>query len=77
MHIKPLLFGRIARVLVGIGTFFVIWFIGPQKLTMIGSLALVFLGVSFIVGGITGNPGCEITAIPNLFFPNDKQLHCS
>lgn len=77
MHIKPLLFGRIARIMLGIGTFFVIWFIGPQKLTMFGSLALIFLGVSFFVGGIMGNPGCEITAIPNLFLSKEKRLHCS
>jgi len=77
MQIKPLLLGRIARVLFGIGTFFAIGLIGPQKLTLFGSLALIFLGVSFFVGGIMGNPGCEITAIPNLFLSKKKRLHCS
>lgn len=77
MHIKPLFFGRTARIFVGIGSFLAIWIIGPQQLTLFGTLALVFLGISFVVGGITGNPGCEITAIPNLFLPEKKQLHCS
>lgn len=77
MHIKPLFFGRIARIFVGIFSFLAIWVIGPQKLTIYGSLALIFLGVSFLVGGITGNPGCEITAVPNLFLPEEKKLHCS
>ncbi len=77
MHIKPLLFGRIARVLSGIGMFFVVWLITPQKLTLFGSAALMFLGVSLFVGGIMSNPGCEITAIPNLFLSNEKKLHCS
>lgn len=77
MHIKPLFFGRIARIIVGIGSFLAVWLIGPQKLTMLGSAALIFLGVSFFIGGITANPGCEITAIPNLFLSDEKQLHCS
>lgn len=77
MHFKPLLFGRLARVMFGIGLFVAIWMIDPQKLTVWGTSTLIFLGVSFLVGGIMGNPGCEITAIPNLFLSKKKRFHCS
>ena len=48
---KPLLFGRLSRVLFGMGTFAVIVFVGPEQLTLWGTVALGLLGVSFLVGG--------------------------
>ena len=77
MHLKPLLFGRLTRVLFGIGTFVVIGIVGPSQLTFWGTLALILLGVSFVVGGLMGNPGCEITALPNLFLPKEREVHCT
>jgi len=75
MNLKPLLFGRVSRVLFGVGTFVLIWAVGVGKLTFIGTAALVFLGASFLIGGLMGNPGCELTAIPNLFRSKENQIH--
>lgn len=75
-ELKPLVIGRWTRVLFGIGTFVLIAVIGPSTLTNWGTAALIVLGLSFVVGGLTGNPGCELTAIPNLFLPEKKKVHC-
>jgi DNA-binding transcriptional ArsR family regulator len=32
-----------------------------------GTLIIGFFGVSFLIAGLEGDPGCEVTAIPNLF----------
>ena len=74
--LKPLLIGRVTRVLFGIGTLVAVAVIGPSTLTTGGTIGLVALGLSFLVGGIAGNPGCEVTAIPNLFLSKDKRCHC-
>lgn len=75
VKIEPLIFGRISRVLFGLGTFVLIRVIGVGTLTLIGTGALAFLGASFLIGGIMGNPGCELTAIPNLFRSKENQIH--
>ena len=75
-ELKPLVIGRVTRVLFGIGTFVLVAVVGPSQLTIWGTVALIFLGASFLIGGIWGNPGCEITAIPNLVLPEKKRLHC-
>jgi hypothetical protein len=74
--LEPLFFGRVMRVFCGIGCFILIWIIGVDTLTLIGVVALAILGVSLIIGAIVRNPGCEITAIPNLFLSKKKQIHC-
>ena len=75
--LEPMLFGRLTRVLFGIGTFVLIWAIGTDVLGTVGTVLLLFLGVSFVLGGLMGNPGCEITAIPNLLSPRAKRVHCT
>jgi len=45
--LKPLLFGRLSRVLFGMGTFAVIVFVGPGQLSLWGTVALGLLGISF------------------------------
>jgi len=75
MKLEPLLFGRVSRVLFGVGTFVLIWAVGVDTLTFIGTGALAILGASFLIGGLTGNPGCELTAIPNLFRAKENQIH--
>jgi hypothetical protein len=72
---KPLLFGRLLRVLFGLATLASLAslaFLGP--IGLLAQAALGFLGVSFLGGGIIANPGCEITALPNLVFR--KRAHC-
>jgi hypothetical protein len=73
---RPLAIGRLTRVLFGIGTFVAIFVIGPSTLGTIGTVLVAALGVSFVVGGLIGNPGCEITAVPNLVLPKSKRIHC-
>jgi len=75
MKLEPLLLGRVSRVLFGVGTFVLIRVIGVETLTVIGTGALAFLGASFLIGGLMGNPGCELTAIPNLFRSKENQIH--
>ena len=75
-RLKPLFVGRMTRVLFGLGTLLLIAIIGPSTLTTWGTTALAALGLSFLIGGLVGNPGCELTAIPNLFLSKKKRVHC-
>jgi hypothetical protein len=70
--LKPLLVGRLTRVIFGVGAFALIWVESPG---WIGTAILALLGFSFVIGGLVSNPGCEITAIPNLFLPDQRRLH--
>jgi DNA-binding transcriptional ArsR family regulator len=36
-----------------------------------------FFGVSFLIAGLDGYPGCEVTAIPNLLSGGKKKYYCS
>ena len=74
--LKPLALGRVTRVLFGVGTFILIFVIGTSTLTFWGTAALVVLALSFVVGGIAANPGCELTALPNLVLRKEKRVHC-
>lgn len=72
----PLFFGRLFRILTGIVTLALIPIIGPSTLGGWGIAGLLFLGLSFLIGGLAGNPGCEVTALPNLVLPSGKRVHC-
>ncbi len=74
--LQPLFFGRVGRVVAGLLTVVATAFWGPSEVGWLGFTALMLLGVSFLVGGLTANPGCEITALPNVVLPSDKRLHC-
>lgn len=69
---KPQIFGRLLRVIFGVATLVFLVFAGSIGLLV--QVAIAFLGVSFLVGGLMANPGCEITALPNLFFRT--RAHC-
>ena len=73
--LPPLLFGRLSRVLFGVVTLAVAVALGSGGLGGFGFAALVLLGLSFLVGGLTGNPGCELSSLPNLVLPSDKRVH--
>ena len=73
---QPLLFGRLLRAAAGVACLISIPFVPPFEYTALGVLALVAAGVTFIIASITANPGCEITALPNLFLPRQRQIHC-
>ena len=74
-RLPPLLFGRVSRVVFGIGTLGVLAYVGADGVGPVGALLLGFLGLSFLVGGLLANPGCEITALVNIFLPRDKRMH--
>ena len=40
------------------------------------ALAIGFFGISFLISAFTGYPGCEITAIPNLFTARRRYCSC-
>lgn len=73
--VPPLFFGRLTRVLSGIATLAIILGLGPVELTWAGFSALLFLGLSLLVGGLMANPGCEISALINLLPPASKRIH--
>jgi hypothetical protein len=74
-ELPPLLLGRVTRVAFGLGTLAIIPLVGVETLTVWGVAALLVLGLSFLVGGLAGNPGCEVTALPNLILPRAKRVH--
>jgi DNA-binding transcriptional ArsR family regulator len=41
-----------------------------------GAIIIGFFGISFLIAGLDGHPGCEITAIPNLL-AGGKKYYCS
>jgi hypothetical protein len=73
--LEPLFFGRLTRVGFGLATLYAVysWW---SELDWLWAAVLVFLGLSFLAGGLVGNPGCEITALPNLVLPKEKHAHC-
>ena len=75
-EIPPLLIGRLSRIAFGLGTFVVIGILGFEALGWFGTVILGALGVSFVIGGLAGIPGCEISAIPNIFLPRSRRFHC-
>ncbi len=74
--LPPLAFGRAARVLFGLGSLvgaaFVPW---GEAGGVAGGLVLIFFGLSFLAGGLMANPGCEVTALPNLLLPAEKRIN--
>jgi hypothetical protein len=74
--LPPLAVGRAARIVFGLGSLasaaFVPW---GEAGGVAGGLVLVFFGLSFLVGGLMANPGCEVTALLNLLLPAEKRLN--
>ena len=68
-----MLFGRGLRIVAGAFALAAAIIVGPFGLW---GLLLFFIAASFIVGGLMANPGCEITAFPNLLLSAEKRLHC-
>ena len=75
-ELPPLAVGRAARCLFGLaallGAAFVPW---GEAGGIVGGLVLVFFGLSFLAGGLAANPGCEVTALPNLLLPAEKRIN--
>ncbi|MGB5814543.1 MAG: hypothetical protein WBH85_20580 [Thermoanaerobaculia bacterium] len=75
-ELPPLFFGRLMRIVTGLVTLGIVPYVGIDQLGFWGVAGLGFLGLSFLIGGIMGNPGCEITALPNMALPTTKRVHC-
>jgi hypothetical protein len=69
---RPLLFGRLLRVLSGAALLGALAAFLPASLLLLALLA--FLGVSLILGGVLAHPGCEIFVLPSLLAR--RQLQC-
>lgn len=72
---RPLAFGRASRIAAGLGALIGLAFVPWEGAAILGGVALALLGLSFLVGGLVANPGCELTALPNLFLRSDKKVH--
>ncbi len=73
--LPPLLFGRLSRVVFGVATLVGAVALSSGGLGSFPFIGLVLLGLSFLVGGLMGNPGCELSVLPNLVLPSDKRVH--
>jgi hypothetical protein len=73
--LKPLLVGRLSRVVAGAATLVAVPYVGFAGEDSIVAIALLVLGLSFVIGGLVANPGCEITSLLNLVLPTKKRLH--
>ena len=63
------------------GLLVVLYFIGATGLPIVGRgagelAAVTFLGISLVVAGVRAVPGCELMAIPGVFFRKNSELAC-
>lgn len=75
---QPMFYGRLGRIFLGavcLG-FAVFGLITHPEYSASTEALLLFFGISFVIGGVLAIPGCEITAIPNLFVPISRRLTC-
>lgn len=73
--LKPLFFGRLSRVVFGVVALAGVPLVGLEGWNALAVGGLVLLGLSFLFGGLLGNPGCEITALPNVLLRSEKHVH--
>ena len=76
VRLKPLFFGRLSRVVFGLVVLYwgaELW--NKDLASMVASVGVILLGLSFLVGGLMANPGCEVTALVNLLLPSEKRVH--
>ena len=66
---RPLAFGRVSRVLFGVGVILTALLTDLLQISILGFVALIGLGLSFLLGGMLAIPGCELAALPNLLLP--------
>jgi len=73
--------GSALGAIVANGLVVALYFLGATRLPIIGHgvgelAAVTFLGVSLVVAGVRAVPGCEVMAIPDLFFRKKSELAC-
>lgn len=67
--LRPLKIGRTTRVFFGAAVILIAVVTGVLQISVLGFLALLALGLSFVIGGLLAIPGCELSALPNLMLP--------
>ena len=67
--LRPLKIGRTTRVVFGAAVILIAPVTGVLQISVLGFLALMALGLSFVIGGLLAIPGCELAALPNLMLP--------
>jgi hypothetical protein len=75
-HISPWLGAILALV-----PLILVYVLGSTRVLIFGFgkgqlAAALFLGVSLILAGLRGEPGCEVMSIPNLLFREHTHLAC-
>jgi peptidoglycan/LPS O-acetylase OafA/YrhL len=78
-HIVP--FGPSLGAVVALGLLVALYVLGASGSPTLGHgkgelAVLTFLGVSLVVAGVRAVPGCELMAIPGVFFGKDTELAC-
>ena len=74
-------FGPFLGAILGLGLLVALYVAGGSALPILGRgkgqlAAITFLGISLVVAGVRGVPGCELMAIPGVFFGKDTELAC-
>ena len=74
-------FGRCIGAIVALGFLVALYVAGASGLPTLGRgkgqlAAATFLGISLVVAGVRAVPGCELMAIPGLFFRKHTELAC-
>ncbi|MDA2928682.1 hypothetical protein MYX84_01855 [Acidobacteria bacterium AH-259-O06] len=75
--LEPLFIGRTLRVLAGIGCFYFAFYVFHLPVDfgeLVAVMILGLLGLSFVLGGLLANPGCEVTALPNLILKRKQHF---
>jgi len=74
-------FGPCLGAVVGFGLLVTLYIAGASVLPILGHgkgqlAAATFLGISLVVAGVCAAPGCELMAIPGVFFGKHTELAC-
>ena len=74
-------FGPCLGAVVGFGLLVTLYIAGASVLPILGHgkgqlAAATFLGISLVVAGVRAAPGCELMAIPGVFFGKHTELAC-
>jgi len=74
-------FGPFLGAIVANGLLVALYVAGASGLPIFGHgkgqlAAVIFLGVSLVVAGVRAAPGCELMAIPGIFFGKQAELAC-
>src|SRR5439155_14450492 len=74
-------FGPFLGAIVANGLLVALYIAGGSGLPILGHgkgqlAAVTFFGVSLVVAGVRATPGCEVMAIPGVFFGKHTELAC-